>query len=194
MTDLKFQPVRHDHKAFLEKASKRRGFNEAYETLELEYALASEMLAARTRAGLTQEAVACRMGTTKSAIPRLESAGKHAPSVASLKRYAEAVGCTLKIELVSADRKRRKNAKPDLHKGRSVDQEILGAVMKIDYDQTSDILSMLFSSTPVEESDEVKPGVILDYDAAGNVVGIEILDASRRMENPTAVELSVKAA
>lgn len=66
--------------------------------------------------------------------------------------------------------------------------------MKIDYDQTSDILSMLFSSTPVEESDEVKPGVILDYDAAGNVVGIEILDASRRMENPTAVELSVKAA
>ena len=66
--------------------------------------------------------------------------------------------------------------------------------MKIDYDQASDILSMLFSSTPVEESDEVKPGVILDYDAAGNVVGIEILDASRRMENPTAVELSVKAA
>lgn len=66
--------------------------------------------------------------------------------------------------------------------------------MKIDYDQASDILSMLFSSTPVEESDEVKPGVILDYDTAGNVVGIEILDASRRMENPTAVELSVKAA
>jgi len=46
----------------------------------------------------------------------------------------------------------------------------------------------------MEESDEVKPGVILDYDADGNVVGIEILDASRRMENPTAVELSVKAA
>jgi uncharacterized protein YuzE len=65
--------------------------------------------------------------------------------------------------------------------------------MKIDYDQASDILSMLFSSSPVEESDEVKPGVILDYDAAGNVVGMEILDASRRMENPTAVELSVKA-
>ena len=66
--------------------------------------------------------------------------------------------------------------------------------MKIDYDQASDILSMLFSSTPVEESNEVKPGVILDYDAAENVVGIEILDASRRMENPTTVELSVKAA
>ncbi|HQT31768.1 MAG TPA: helix-turn-helix transcriptional regulator [Thiobacillus sp.] len=114
MADLKFQPVRHDHKAFLEKASKRRGFNQAYEALEVEYALAHEMLAARTRAGLTQEAVATLMGTTKSAISRLESAGKHAPSVASLKRYAEAVGCTLKIELVPADRKRRKNVKPDL--------------------------------------------------------------------------------
>lgn len=56
MADLK--PVRHDHKALLEKASKRRGFNEAYEALELEYALAHEMLAARTRAGLTQEAAA----------------------------------------------------------------------------------------------------------------------------------------
>lgn len=66
--------------------------------------------------------------------------------------------------------------------------------MKIDYDQASDILSMLFSASPVEESDEVKPGVILDYDAAGNVVGIEILDASHRMENPAAVELSIKAA
>ncbi len=45
----------------------------------------------------------------KSWIARLESAGKHAPAVASLKRYAEAVGCTLKIELVPANRKRRKN-------------------------------------------------------------------------------------
>lgn len=112
MADLKYQPVRHDHKAFLEKASKRRGFGKAYEALEVEYALAHEMLAARARAGLTQEAVAGRMGTTKSAISRLESAGKHAPSVASLKRYAAAVGCTLKIELVPARAKRRKGAQP----------------------------------------------------------------------------------
>lgn len=40
------------------------------------------------------------MGTTKSAISRLESAGKHAPSLATLKRYAEAVGCKLEIKLV----------------------------------------------------------------------------------------------
>lgn len=112
MTNLKFQSVRHDHKAFLEKASKRKGFGEAYEALEVEYSLAHEMLTARARAGLTQEAVAVRMGTTKSAISRLEAAGKHAPSVASLKRYAAAVGCTLKIELVPAVPKRRRGAQP----------------------------------------------------------------------------------
>ena len=116
MADLKFQPVRHDHKAFLEKAAKRRGFNEAYEALEVEYELAHEMLAARARAGLTQEAVAALMGTTKSAISRLESAGKHAPSVASLKRYAAAVGCTLKIEFVPAAPKRRSGAKAGVAK------------------------------------------------------------------------------
>ena len=110
MVDLKFQPVTHDHKAFLEKAAKRRGFSEAYDALEVEYALAHEMLAARARAGLTQEEVADRMGTTKSAISRLESAGKHAPSVASLKKYAAAVGCTLKIELVPATPRRRQAA------------------------------------------------------------------------------------
>ena len=73
---------------------------EAYDALAVEYVLASQMLAARTTAGLTQEAVASRMGTTKSAISRLESAGKHAPSLATLKRYAEAVGCKLEIKLV----------------------------------------------------------------------------------------------
>jgi DNA-binding XRE family transcriptional regulator len=116
MADLKFQPVRHDHKAFLENASKRRGFSEAYEALEVEYALAHEMLAARARAGLTQEAVAGRMGTTKSAISRLESAGKHAPSVASLKRYAAAVGCTLKIELVPTAPKRKGVPNPSVNR------------------------------------------------------------------------------
>jgi transcriptional regulator with XRE-family HTH domain len=40
------------------------------------------------------------MGTTKSAISRLESAGKHAPSLATLKRYALAVGCELQVKLV----------------------------------------------------------------------------------------------
>ena len=112
MTDLKYDPVPHNQKAFLEKASKRRGFHEAYDALETEYALAHEMLSARTRAGLTQEAVADRMGTTKSAVSRLEGAGKHAPSMASLKRYADAVGCTLKIEFIPQTMKRRATAQP----------------------------------------------------------------------------------
>ena len=76
MTELKYLPVIHDHEAFLAQAGEREGFKEAYEALELEYAVANQMLKARSRAGLTQDMVAERMGTTKSAISRLESAGK----------------------------------------------------------------------------------------------------------------------
>ena len=101
MADLTHKPVTHDHQAFLTRASKRKGFAEAYDALDLEYRLASQMLKARSRAGLTQDAVAERMGTTKSAISRLESAGKkHAPSIATLQRYAQAVGCELQVKLV----------------------------------------------------------------------------------------------
>ncbi len=100
MADLKYTPVRHDHTEFLEKAKQRPGFAEAYESLELEYALASQMLKARAKAGLTQDAVAERMGTTKSAISRLEAAGRHTPSLATLKKYAAAVGCELQVKLV----------------------------------------------------------------------------------------------
>lgn len=103
MSKLNHDPIVHDHAAFLEKASKRKGFSKAYEALEAEYALAKELLSARSRAGLTQEAVAERMGTTKSAVSRLESGGKHAPSVASLRRYAEAVGCRLDIRLIEGN-------------------------------------------------------------------------------------------
>ena len=100
MANLKYSPVRHDHQAFLAKARARKGFTEAYGALELEYLVAAQLLKARARAGLTQDAVAERMGTTKSAISRLESAGKHTPSIATLQRYAEAVGCDLKVKLV----------------------------------------------------------------------------------------------
>ena len=100
MPELKYKPVPHDHKAFLAKASERKGFTEAYEALALEYQLAGQMLEARSRAGLTQDVVAERMGTTKSAISRLESAGRHAASLATLQRYATAVGCDLQVKLV----------------------------------------------------------------------------------------------
>ncbi len=63
--------------------------------------------------------------------------------------------------------------------------------MKVTYDPEVDIVRILFSNTPIEESDEDKPGVILDYDKNGNIVGMEILDASKRMENPRALEYAV---
>ena len=63
--------------------------------------------------------------------------------------------------------------------------------MKVVYDPEVDVLRILFSNAPIEESDEDKPGVILDYDSAGNIVGIEVLDASKRMENPRSVEYAV---
>ena len=53
------------------------------------------------------------------------------------------------------------------------------------------MLSISLSDAPVEESDEDKPGVILNYDKSGNVVGLEILDASQRMGNPMSVEYAI---
>ena len=100
MADLKYEPVPHNHANFLAKAKQRADFAQAYASLELEYALASQMLKARAKAGLTQDAVAERMGTTKSAVSRLEAAGRHAPSLATLKKYAAAVGCELQVKLV----------------------------------------------------------------------------------------------
>ena len=100
MADLKYLPVRHHHAEFLANAKQRPGFAEACESLELEYAVASQTLKARAKAGLTQEAVAERMGTTQSAFSRLEAAGRHAPSLATLKKYAAAVGCELQVKLV----------------------------------------------------------------------------------------------
>ena len=101
MADQEYRPVAHDHDQFLAKAMKRKGFREAYDELADEYCLVRELLSARSRAGLTQEQVAQSMGTTKSAVSRLEAIGKHSPSVSTLKKYAQAVGCQVEIHLVS---------------------------------------------------------------------------------------------
>ena len=64
--------------------------------------------------------------------------------------------------------------------------------MKVSYDHKTDTLSVILKdNTPVTESDEEKPGVILDYDERGDLVSLEILDASKRMKNPTKVEYEV---
>lgn len=73
----------------------------AYDGHAEEFALARELIAARTKAGLTQADVAERMGTTQSTVARLEG-GRAAPSLRSLQRYAEAVGCRAVVRLEHA--------------------------------------------------------------------------------------------
>lgn len=107
MSELAYRPVPHDHEAFLDKARRRKGFTEAYADLDSEYSLVRELLAARSRAGLTQEDVAKSMGTTKSVVSRLEAGGKHSPSVSTLKKYARAVGCQVEIRLIPGSRRTR---------------------------------------------------------------------------------------
>lgn len=62
--------------------------------------------------------------------------------------------------------------------------------MKVNYDAKTDTLTVIFRDVPVAESDEEKPGLIIDYDASGNVVAIEVLDASQRVEEPGRVTVS----
>lgn len=62
--------------------------------------------------------------------------------------------------------------------------------MKVQYDTTTDTLTVIFKDGVVAESEENKTGVILDYDADGNLLSLELLDASRRVEEPTRVTFS----
>ena len=93
--------MRSNLKQFRARAFKRPGVRKAYDALEDEFAFLDEVLKARAEAGLTQAEVAARVGTTQSAIARLESgARKHSPSIATLQRYARALGYRLEIKLV----------------------------------------------------------------------------------------------
>lgn len=64
--------------------------------------------------------------------------------------------------------------------------------MKAHYDEETDTLTLVLREAPVAESDEDKPGVILDYDVDGNLVSLEILDASRRVEEPRTVTVGLR--
>jgi transcriptional regulator with XRE-family HTH domain len=90
------------HKAFVKKMMKQPAVKSEYDALADEFALLDELLKARRRAGLTQAEVAARMGTKTPAVARLEGGGggqRHSPSVATLRKYARAVGCHLEIRL-----------------------------------------------------------------------------------------------
>lgn len=73
-------------------------FIKEYDALAPEFHLARALLAARSRAGLSQQEVAARMGANQSAVVRLESGRK--PSLKSIERYARAVGTMVEIRLV----------------------------------------------------------------------------------------------
>jgi DNA-binding XRE family transcriptional regulator len=91
------------HEEMLSEWKKAPAFQQEYDALEAEFSLFDELLKARKEAGLTQADVAERMGTKTSAVARLEAGGgskKHSPSVTTLRKYAEAVGCELEIRLV----------------------------------------------------------------------------------------------
>jgi len=63
--------------------------------------------------------------------------------------------------------------------------------VKIIYDPKTDTLTVRFKPGPVTESDESKPGVILDFDERGDLLGLEILDASRRVDQTQTVQIEV---
>lgn len=91
------------HEQLKQKAFKKVDVKIEYDDLDLEFQLLNEMLHARRDAGLNQSQVADIMGTKQAAITRLESAlssGLHSPSLATLKKYASAVGCHLDIKFV----------------------------------------------------------------------------------------------
>ena len=88
-------------KQFKRRALARPEVKQAYDALADEFSFLDEILRARTSSGLTQKELAARVGTTQSAIARLESAAaKHSPSIATLQKYARALGYRVEVRLV----------------------------------------------------------------------------------------------
>lgn len=97
------------HKQLRAQALSRSEVVAEFEKQVEEFALLDEFLRARSEQGLTQAEVAARIGTTQSAVARMESGlGKHSPSLATLSKYAEALGCKLEVRLVRQRAEKRK--------------------------------------------------------------------------------------
>ncbi len=91
------------HNDLVKKMLENPSVKKEYDALESEFALFAEMIKARRLAGLSQKEIAQRMGTKQAAIARLESSSgkvKHSPSLATLQRYAHAIGCRLDIKFI----------------------------------------------------------------------------------------------
>ena len=88
-------------------------FRKEYARVDEEFTLIEALIHARTTARLTQAELARRLGTTQSAIARLEG-GRVSPSFATLRRYAEATGTRLTVGLVPADRPQQRQLRRSL--------------------------------------------------------------------------------
>ena len=91
------------HEQLKRKALSDPAVKAEYDALDEEFALLNEMIKARQASHKTQADIAKAMGTTTSVVGRLETGGgkhQHSPSLATLRRYAHAIGCNLKIKLV----------------------------------------------------------------------------------------------
>lgn len=90
---------------FKARAIARPGVRDEYESLSEEFELLDEILKARKEAGVTQAELAERIGTTQSAVARMETAiGKHSPTIATLRRYAAALGYRVQVRFVKDKR------------------------------------------------------------------------------------------
>jgi transcriptional regulator with XRE-family HTH domain len=89
------------HKELKSRALARSDVRAEFDKLEEEFAFLDEFLKARAAAGMSQAEMAERMGTTQSAVARLESgSGKHSPSLATLRKYARALGYRVDLRLI----------------------------------------------------------------------------------------------
>lgn len=66
--------------------------------------------------------------------------------------------------------------------------------MKVIYDRETDTLSLILADRPVAESDELREGVIVDYDEEGRIVSVEVLDASQHVTEPTSMAFQFREA
>ena len=101
------------HKELINEWMQDAVFVQGYEALEERFALYDGLLRARKEAGLTQAEVAEKMATKPSVVARLEAGGgrhKHSPSLATLQKYAEAVGCRLEVKMVRTTQGRSRHS------------------------------------------------------------------------------------
>jgi len=89
-----------ENRATTRKATGTGSFRRRRDADKTLYRLTNELVAARVRAGLTQQEVGHRMGTTKSAISRLERGLVHRPTLTTIENYALVVGCRIDIHLL----------------------------------------------------------------------------------------------